>query len=175
MQRKTDFYIDGQWVAPQTPREFEVINPANETAYGVISLGAAGDVDKAVAAARRAFDGWADTAPETRIACLEKLAEIYARRAAEMALAISTEMGAPITMAANAQTAAGLGHIKAFIRAFKAFKFERPLRDGAQNEHIIHEPIGVCGLITPWNWPMNQVTLKVVPAVGAGCTVLLKP
>ena len=168
MQRKTDFYIDGQWVAPQTPREYEVINPADETAYGVISLGAAADVDKAVVAARRAFDGWADTAPDARIACLEKLAEIYARRAADMAVAISTEMGAPITMAANAQTAAGLGHIK-------AFKFERPLRDGVQNEHLIHEPIGVCGLITPWNWPMNQVTLKVVPAVGAGCTVLLKP
>jgi aldehyde dehydrogenase (NAD+) len=175
MQRKTEFYIDGQWVAPESPQEFEVVNPADEIAYGVISMGGAADVDKAVAAARRAFDGWARTAPEARIAHLETLAEIYARRAGEMAIAISTEMGAPITLAINAQTAAGLGHIKAFIAAFKAFEFERPLRDGARNQHIVHEPIGVCGLITPWNWPMNQVTLKVVPAVGAGCAVLLKP
>ena len=175
MDKRTQFYIDGRWTDPATPRDFDVINPADETAYAVISLGSTADVDKAVAAARRAFDGWSQTAPAARIALLEKLAEIYTRRSGEMAKAISTEMGAPIRLATNAQAAAGLGHIKAFIRTLKDFRFEHPLRDDTPEEWIVHEPIGVCGLITPWNWPMNQVTLKVVPALGAGCTVVLKP
>ncbi|MEQ8587292.1 MAG: aldehyde dehydrogenase family protein [Thalassobaculaceae bacterium] len=175
MLRKTDFYIDGAWVAPSAPNDFDVINPADETAFGVISLGSKADVDKAVAAARTAFDGWSKTPLADRIAKLEKLAEVYERRAGEMAEAISTEMGAPKKLATNAQAAAGLGHIKAFIRALKEFRFEHQLRDDTPDEFIIHEAIGVCGLITPWNWPMNQVTLKVIPAVGVGCTVVLKP
>ncbi|WP_281685513.1 aldehyde dehydrogenase family protein [Thalassobaculum salexigens] len=175
MLRKTDFYIDGAWVPPTTSKDFDVINPADETAFGVISLGSKADVDKAVAAARAAFDGWSKTPLADRIAKVEKLAEVYERRAGEMAEAISTEMGAPMKLATTAQAAAGLGHIKAFIRALKDFKFEHKLRDDTPDEYIIHEAIGVCGLITPWNWPMNQVTLKVVPAVGVGCTVVLKP
>ncbi len=175
MEAKTKFYIDGKWVAPAAPKELEVINPADETAYATISLGSRADVDIAVDAARKAFPDWADTPIEARIALIEKLAEIYQRRSGEMAKAISMEMGAPIKLATNAQAAAGLGHIKAFIRALKSFSFEHPLREGAENQHMIYEPIGVCGLITPWNWPMNQVTLKVVPALGAGCTVVLKP
>ena len=175
MIRKTDFFIDGRWVAPTKPHDFEVINPADENPYAVISLGGEADLDKAVAAARAAFPAWSQTDHAERVALLEKLAEIYARRSDEMAEAISTEMGAPIKLATNAQAAAGLGHIKAFIRSLKSFSFEQPLREGAENQHMIYEPIGVCGLITPWNWPMNQVTLKVVPALGAGCTVVLKP
>ncbi len=175
MLRKTDFYIDGAWVAPLAENDFEVINPADETAFATISLGAGGDVDRAVAAARAAFPAWAATSREERLAKLEKLAEIYQARSAEMAKTISQEMGAPITLATKAQAAAGLGHIRAFIRVLQDFVFEHPLRDDARGEHIVHEPIGVCGLITPWNWPMNQVTLKVVPALAAGCTVILKP
>ena len=175
MQRRIDFYIDGEWVPPATPHDFEVIDPADESPFAVISLGTKADLDKAVAAARAAFDGWSRTAPEERLALLETLAAIYERRSAEMADAISTEMGAPKTLAVNAQAAVGLSHIKAFVRAIREFRFEHPFSDDAPGEYIIHEPIGVCGLITPWNWPMNQVTLKVVPAVGVGCTVVLKP
>ncbi len=172
---ETGFYIDGQWVAPSVSRELEVINPADETAFAVISLGSEVDVDRAVTAARAAFPGWSETPHEERLAKLEALAEIYKSRSDDIAEAISAEMGAPMSLAVNAQAAAGLGHIKAFIRALKSFKFEHSLRDDAQEEHIIYEPVGICGLITPWNWPMNQVTLKVVPAVGVGCTVVLKP
>jgi aldehyde dehydrogenase (NAD+) len=175
MDMKTQFYIDGKWVAPATPNELEVINPADEFAYATISLGNRTDVDVAVDAANRAFPDWADTPTEDRIALIEKLAEVYQSRMEEMAKAISMEMGAPMKLATNAQAAAGLGHIKAFIRSLTNFSFEHPLREGAENQHMIYEPIGVCGLITPWNWPMNQVTLKVVPALGSGCTVILKP
>ena len=175
MIRKTDFYIDGAWVAPLAENDLEVINPADETAFATISLGAGGDVDRAVAAARAAFPAWSLTSREERLAKLEKLAEVYKARSDEMAKTISQEMGAPISLATRAQAAAGYGHIKAFIRVLKEFEFEHPLRDDARNEHIVYEPIGVCGLITPWNWPMNQVTLKVIPAVAAGCTVVLKP
>ncbi len=175
MIRKTDFYIDGQWVAPLAPHDFDVINPADEQAYAVISLGSPADVDKAVAAARKAFETYSQTSREHRLALLEKLAEIYSARSTEMAKTISNEMGAPITLATNAQAAAGLGHLKAFIRALKAFNFGHPLGEHAPFEFISHEPIGVCGLITPWNWPMNQVTLKVIPALAVGCTVVLKP
>ena len=175
MLQKTDFYIDGQWVAPKVPKPFEVFNPATETPFATISLGSKIDLDNAVASAREAFKNWSQTVREDRLELLELLAEIYERRSEEMAQAISSEMGAPIKLAINAQTAAGLGHIKAFIRAIKDYKFEHPLREDSQEEYIIHEPIGVCGLITPWNWPMNQVTLKVIPAIGVGCSVILKP
>lgn len=175
MVRKTEFYIDGKWVAPAVPNDFPVINPADESGFATISLGTKADVDRAVAAARSAFDAWSTVAVADRLSMLEALASAYERRIGEMAEAISSEMGAPKTLAVNAQAAAGLGHIKAFIRALKGFEFEHALREDAPDERIIHEPIGVCGLITPWNWPMNQVTLKVVPAIGVGCTVVLKP
>ncbi|HUF44446.1 MAG TPA: aldehyde dehydrogenase family protein [Aestuariivirgaceae bacterium] len=175
MIRKSEFYIDGKLVPPLSPRDFEVINPADETAFAVISLGSAGDVDKAVAAARRAFQSWGRTGKEERLGYLRKLRDIYERRGDEMAKTISMEMGAPITLAKIAQSASGLGHINAFIRVLEEFKFDHPLWPDSVNERIVHEPIGVCGLITPWNWPMNQVTLKVVPAIAAGCTVILKP
>ena len=175
MQRRTDFYINGEWVPPITPHDFEVINPADETPFAVISLGTKPDLDKAVAAAQAAFDDWSRTPFEERLALLESLEAIYKRRSGDMADAISTEMGAPKKLAVNAQAPIGLNHIQEFIRAINEFQFEHPFRDDAPEEYIIHEPIGVCGLITPWNWPMNQVTLKVVPAVGVGCTVVLKP
>ena len=175
MLRKTDFYIDGKWVAPVTPRELDVINPADEQPYATISLGSAADVDKAVAAARRAFEGWSRVSREERLAAVERLLEAYTARMAEMAQAISQEMGAPIKLATEAQASVGAYHIKNFIRALKDFQFEHPLDERNPQEMIVREPIGVCGLITPWNWPMNQVALKVVPAVAVGCTVVLKP
>ncbi|NGN43722.1 aldehyde dehydrogenase family protein [Mesorhizobium sp. CGMCC 1.15528] len=175
MLRKTDFFIDGKWTAPVAPRELEVINPADEQAFAVISLGSSADVDKAVAAARKAFDSWSRTSREERVEYLEKLLEAYKKRLPDMAGAISSEMGAPIKLATESQAAVGVSHIKSFIRTLKNFDFEHRLSDIAPNDRIVHEPIGVCGLITPWNWPMNQVTLKVVPAIAAGCTVVLKP
>ena len=175
MLRRTDFYIDGKWVPPVKPWEFEVINPADEQPYAIISLGSEADVDIAVEAARRAFPAWAATPHEERVAKVERLLDIYKRRSHEMAKAISEEMGAPIRLAIEEQAAAGSYHIRNFIYALKSFQFEYPLNDRFQDERIIREPIGVCGLITPWNWPMNQVALKVVPAVGVGCTVVLKP
>jgi aldehyde dehydrogenase (NAD+) len=174
MLRKTDFYIDGKWIAPVVAKELEVINPADEQAFAVISLGSAADVDKAVSAARKAFTTWSVTSREERLAWLERLLAVYQSRIADMAKAISSEMGAPIKMALDEQAASGTGHIKAFIRSLKEFEFERPL-NGHDTVRLAYEPIGVCGLITPWNWPMNQVVLKVVPAIAAGCTVILKP
>ncbi|WP_367714347.1 aldehyde dehydrogenase family protein (plasmid) [Nitratireductor sp. GISD-1A_MAKvit] len=174
LQRK-DFYIDGRWVPPVTPRELDVINPADEQPFATISLGSAADVDKAVSAARAAFAGWSTTTREERIEFLETLVEEYKQRIDDMAKAISAEMGAPMKLATEAQAAAGLGHMKAFIRALRNFTFEHPLDERNPQEYIVYEPIGVCGLITPWNWPMNQVALKVVPALAAGCTVVLKP
>ena len=175
MLRKTDFFINGKWTASATPREFEVINPADEQAYAVISLGSEADVNKAVSAARQAFPSWSATPLEERIAAIERLLEVYKSRAGDMAKAISDEMGAPIKLALEEQAASGSYHIKNFIRALKKFEFEHALDERFPHERIIHEPIGVCGLITPWNWPMNQVTLKVIPAIGVGCTIVLKP
>ncbi|WP_432286862.1 aldehyde dehydrogenase family protein [Aminobacter sp. BA135] len=175
MLRKTDFFIDGNWVAPTVAKELDVINPADEQPFAVISLGSAADVDKAVAAAQRAFPAWSATSREQRITLLEKLLAAYKRRVGDMAQAISWEMGAPIKLALEQQAASGSGHIKSFIEVLKSFEFEEPLNDKNPQERIVREPIGVCGLITPWNWPMNQVALKVVPALAAGCTVVLKP
>ena len=175
MIEKRDFYIDGKWVAPQKASDHEVINPSNEEACAVISLGAQADVDVAVAAAKKALPGWMATPPQERIALLEKLAEIYKARSEDMAQAISLEMGAPINLARSAQWGAGYSHIKTFINAAKDFEFIKPLGDHAPNDRIIHEAVGVVAMITPWNWPMNQVTLKVGAAVVAGCTMVLKP
>lgn len=175
MLSKRQFYIDGAWVDPSSPNDFNVINPSTEEACAVISLGAEADTDRAVAAARSAFAPWAATPKAERIALISKLADIYEARNDEMAEAISLEMGAPIDMARQAQAGAGSWHIRNFLTALEAFEFERPLGDHAPDNRIILEPIGVCGLITPWNWPMNQVALKVIPAIGTGCTMVLKP
>src|SRR4030088_76254 len=165
------FYIDGAWVDPVEPKEFKIINPATETVAGVISMGSAKDVYRAVGAARRAFDSYSRTAPVERLALMERILTAYKAHYDEIAHAISTEMGAPITLAKGSQTRIGVGHIKAMIEVLKTFEFEElhgPTR-------LVHEPVGVCALITPWNWPMNQVAAKVVPALAAGCTMVLKP
>jgi aldehyde dehydrogenase (NAD+) len=165
------FYIDGAWVDPAEPRDFQVINPATETVAGVISMGSQKDVERAVAAARRAFDGFSRTAPVERLALMERILAAYKAHYDEVAQAISTEMGAPVTLARGAQTKIGIGHISAMIEVLKTFKFEE-LRGSVR---LVQEPVGVCALITPWNWPMNQVAAKVVPALAAGCTMVLKP
>ena len=175
MIEKRDFYIDGKWVAPLEGSEHKVINPSTEEPCTVISLGGAKDVDAAVAAAKAALPGWMATAPEERIALMEKLAEVYKSRTEDMAQAISTEMGAPIEMARSSQWGAGYSHLKNFIKAAKDFKFVKPLGDHAPNDRIIHEAVGVVAMITPWNWPMNQITLKVGAAIVSGCTMVLKP
>ena len=165
------FYIDGAWVDPAVAKEFQVINPATESVSGVISLGAAPDVERAVAAARRAFDAYSRTTPAERLALLERVLAAYRARYEDIAHAISTEMGAPVSLARGSQTRIGVGHIEAMIDVLKTFKFEE--RRG--NTRLLQEPVGVCALITPWNWPMNQVAAKVIPALAAGCTMVLKP
>ena len=175
MIEKRDFYIDGAWVAPVVARDHDVIDPATEDACAVISLGDAADTDAAVAAAKRALPAWKATPPAERLAYVEKILEIYKARAQEMAEAISLEMGAPIDLAAANQVGAGTWHISNFIKAAREIDWVRPLGDGTKGAMIALEPVGVVGLITPWNWPMNQVTLKVIPALIAGCTMVLKP
>jgi len=165
------FYIGGAWVDPAEPKEFKVINPATEEVAGLISMGGPKDVDRAVASARRAFDGYSRTSPAERLALLERVLASYKAHYDEIAHAISTEMGAPITLAKGAQTRIGVGHISAMIEVLKTFKFE----EVRANTRLVQEPVGVCALITPWNWPMNQVAAKVVPALAAGCTMVLKP
>ncbi len=175
MLEKREFYINGRWRAPATANDFEIINPSNEEPCAVISLGGQVDTDAAVAAARNAFSDWSVTPKSDRIALVEKILELYKARTDQMAEAISLEMGAPIDMAKAQQVGAGAGHIKNFLRAVNGFEFERKLGDHAPDNRILYEPVGVCGLITPWNWPMNQVTLKVIPALLSGCTMVLKP
>jgi aldehyde dehydrogenase (NAD+) len=171
MLDKLDFYIDGRWVPPVKPRTFDVVNPATEAVYGRISLGSAADVDRAVAAARRAFENYSLTSREERIDLLESILKVFKRRHDEVAEAIMNEMGAPWDLARNAQAASGPQHIKATIRTLKEFEFT----EQSGSTLIVKEPIGVCGLITPWNWPMNQIAVKVAPALAAGCTMILKP
>ncbi len=176
LTHKTDFYIDGAWRAPSAEvRHIEVVNPADEKPYAVISAGSPADIDLAVAAARRAFPAWSEMPAEKRIDFIRRIAEIYESRLDEMARTISAEMGAPIKLARESQAAAGLSHTKAFIAAFENFEFEEILSPNHPNQTVVYEPIGVCGLITPWNWPMNQIALKVIPALAVGCTVVLKP
>jgi len=175
MTNTRNFYINGQWVAPSTPNDFDVINPSNEEVCATISLGSQADTDAAVAAAKSAFPAWAAVPQADKLALLEKLLEEYKKRAGDMAEAISNEMGAPIALSKTAQVGTGIWHISNFINAFKDFKFDRMLSDAAPNDRILMEPIGVCGMITPWNWPMNQVTLKCIPAMAVGCTMVLKP
>ncbi|HEY1890416.1 MAG TPA: aldehyde dehydrogenase family protein [Steroidobacteraceae bacterium] len=165
------FYIDGRWTDPAEPKEFTVINPATEASGGVISMGSAKDVDRAVAAARRAFESFSQTSREERRALLEKIRTHYRKRYQDIADAMRVEMGAPTRLANGSQAAIGIGHISAMIDVLKTFEFEE--RRGAHRLSL--EPVGVCALITPWNWPMNQVAAKVVPALAAGCTMVLKP
>ena len=165
------FYIDGAWVDPAEPKELKVINPATEEVAGVISMGSAKDVDRAVMAARRAFDSYSRSSPAERLALLERILAAYKAHYDEIAQAISIEMGAPITLSKGSQTGIGVGHISAMIEVLKNFKFEE-MRGTVR---LVQEPVGVCALITPWNWPMNQVAAKVVPALAAGCTMVLKP
>ena len=167
MQDATRHYINGGWVASIDGREMAVENPSTEEKIATITLGGA--------AAKAAFPAWAATDPLDRIAALERFMEVYKGQAEDMAQAISSEMGAPITLAKTAQVGAGAGHLKNTIRTAKGFAFERPLGDHAPGDMILYEPVGVCALITPWNWPMNQVMLKVAPALAAGCTMVLKP
>ena len=175
MINKREFYINGEWIAPAQANDMDVINPSTEEVCAVISLGGQADTDAAVSAAKNAFGGWSQTPKAERLAILERLADIYEARSAEMGQAISTEMGAPIDMASSSQAGAGAWHIRSIIDVFKNFEFEQPLNDHTPNDRIIYEPIGVCGLITPWNWPMNQVSLKVIPALASGSTMVLKP
>ena len=175
MLDKTKFYIDGQWVAPIDGTDFPVINPATEEAYATISLGGAKDTEVAIAAAKAAFSAWSFTTVETRIQYLEKLLAVYEDRMQDMAQAISSEMGAPVNMSLSDQAGSGRGHLKAFIRALGSLEFQRPLRPGVDGQDIAFEAAGVAALITPWNWPMNQVVLKVGAALAAGCTMVLKP
>jgi aldehyde dehydrogenase (NAD+) len=167
-----DFYINGAWVKPAAAHDFDVIDPATEEPCAVISMGAKADVDKAVAAAKAAFPGWAATPLEQRLALMEKLDLIQRARNAEMGEAVSFELGAPIDFANGDQAGCGPWHMGGFIKAAREFHWETQFSD---HEIIVREPIGVCGLITPWNWPVNQIVLKVLPALIAGCTVVLKP
>lgn len=172
MQKLDRFYIDGSWVSPVSGTPFAIMNPATNSQIGEVMLGSAADVDIAAAAAARAFESFSKTSKEERLVLLGRLENIFTARLEEMAQAISTEMGAPITMARNAQADCGIGHIKAFITALKA----QPEREILPNtDLLIREPIGVCGLITPWNWPINQIVQKVVPALAIGATCILKP
>ena len=165
------FYINGQWVDPLVSNDLAIENPATEESIATISLGAAADVNAAIAAAKAAFPSYSQISVDERIALMENLLKIYMDRYEEMAVAISMEMGAPISFASAAQADTGRGHISAAIDALKHFEFERQVG----NTRIVKEPIGVCGFITPWNWPINQISCKVAPALATGCTMVLKP
>jgi aldehyde dehydrogenase (NAD+) len=172
MKHLDKFYIDGKWVTPQSDRKFPVLNPATEDQIGEIILGSQADVDAAVAAARKAFETYSQTSQGERMALLERMMEVTRERFEDLAQAISAEMGAPITMSRGAQADAAVGHLQGFIDAMKQQELTEVLDNG---DTVVREPIGVCGLITPWNWPINQIALKVVPALAAGCTCVLKP
>ena len=171
MREMLKFYIEGEWVDPVTANPVDVINPATEEPCGRISLGSAADVDLAVAAAKRAGAAYAATTREQRIELLQSILVEFAKRHDDIAAAIMDEMGAPWGLAKGAQAGSGPQHIKAAIRALKTFEFEEKNRTTL----IVKEPIGVCALITPWNWPVNQIACKVAPALAAGCTMVLKP
>jgi len=175
MLDKRNFYINGKWVAPKKPNDFKVIDPSTEKECAVISLAGAEDVNEAVSAATKAFQTWAFSSKEERIKYLEALYDVYKKRWNDMAQAISLEMGAPIDFSTQLQAGTGASHIKSYIKVLKEYTFEAKLGEHALNNNILHEPKGVCALITPWNWPMNQVCLKVIPAIAAGCTMVLKP
>ena len=171
MREYMKFYIDGEWVDPVTPKSLDVINPANEEVSGHISAGSAADVDRAVAAAKKAFVTYSQTTREERIELLQRVLAEYQKRFPDVAAAITEEMGAPVSLAQRAQAPIGMAHIATGIEVLKNYKFE----EDRGPTRIVKEPIGVCGLITPWNWPINQIACKVVPAIATGCTMVLKP
>ena len=164
-------YIDGKWVESEGGKRHEVINPATEEACTEITLGTAADVDKAVKAARTAFESFSQTSVAERVMLLEKIAEGYQARSDDIAEAIAMEMGCPLSVSKTAQVGAGIGHLLAAVKALKEFEFEERIGDNK----VMHEPIGVVALITPWNWPMNQILAKVAPALAAGNAMILKP
>jgi aldehyde dehydrogenase (NAD+) len=171
MDKHLKFYIDGAWVDPVSPRTMDVINPATEEAIAQISIGSAADVDKAVIAARRAFETFSKTSREERVALLERIIASFQKRFADLVTAITVEMGAPLGLSKAAQAASGLGHLSTTLNVLKTYEFEHV----KGKTLIAREPVGVCGFITPWNWPINQITCKVAPAIAAGCTMILKP
>jgi len=171
MREHLQFYIDGRWVDPTSPATIDVVNPATEAVCGRVSLASAEDVDRAVMAARRAFEGWSQTSRDERIALLDRIIAEYQRRAADLARAVTEEMGAPSALAERAQVPSGLLHLHTAREVLKTYAFERP----HGTTLIAREPIGVCGFITPWNWPLNQIAAKVAPALATGCTMVLKP
>jgi len=174
MLDKTKFYINGEWVNPSKKNDFDVINPSNEEVCAKITLGSSEDTDKAIQSAKKAFETWKETTKQERVGLLEKLLKIYNERYDEMTDAITTELGCPRDWCSANQTSSGASHIEDFIKRLKEFNFEPGFDKGSKNQ-ILYEPIGVCGLITPWNWPINQIALKVVPALATGCTMILKP
>ncbi len=171
MENCLKFYIDGAWVDPVDPKPFDVINPANEQVIGQIMMGNEEDLNKAVAAAKKAFPSFSQTSVEERLELMDAIIAVYQNRYAEIAETISAEMGAPMGLATNAQAATGIGHLTTVRGLLAEYKFEE-LRGKTK---IRKEPVGVCGLITPWNWPINQIACKVAPALAAGCTMVLKP
>ena len=171
MSNRQKFYINGQWVAPSTSDTIDVINPATEQPIDVVAMGGLADVDAAVAAAKAAFETFSQTTKEERIALLEAVIAKYAERMGDIAAVISEEMGAPANLAAKAQAPTGIGHLMTAVNVLKEFEFEEDMG----TTRVIKEPAGVCGFITPWNWPINQIACKVAPALAAGCTMVLKP
>ncbi len=172
MKNARNFYINGAWVAPVAARDLDVIDPSSEEVCATISIGDEADTNAAVASARSAFDTWSQTSKADRLALLNRIAEVYTAHEADLIEAISVEMGAPTSVSQEDQYGSGIWHIEGITKALEDYEFEAPLSD---DEMILHEPIGVCALITPWNWPMNQIVLKVIAALAAGCTMVLKP
>ncbi len=175
MLDKRNFYINGQWCSPEKINDFDVVDPSTENVIGVVSLGDIADTNSAVRAAKDAFEDWSISPKQQRVDLIKKILEIYQERTEDIAKAISLEMGAPIDMAKTQQVGSGEWNIKGMLHALMNFEFDQPLGKHAPEDRIFYEPMGVCGLITPWNWPMNQMTLKVMPALAAGCTMVLKP
>ncbi|WP_304164854.1 aldehyde dehydrogenase family protein [Phenylobacterium aquaticum] len=171
MREYLQFYIDGKWVDPTEAKTLDVINPATEAVCGKISLGNATDVDKAVKAAKAAFVTWSQTSREERLEVLGRILAEYQKRFGDLATAVTEEMGAPASLAQRAQVPIGMGHLATAVEVLKTFKFE----EDRGPTMIVKEPIGVCGFITPWNWPLNQIVCKVAPAIATGCTMVLKP
>lgn len=172
MENLRKFYIDGRWQDPISTGTMPVLNPATEVQEGTVALGNNEDVNLAVTAAKKAFESFSKTTKQERMDLLHRLKIVTQRRFEDLAQAMCTEMGAPITMARDAQADAAIGHLDGFLEALESFNESETLSNG---DEVIHEPIGVCGLITPWNWPMNQIALKVIPALATGCTCILKP
>ncbi|MBN8982923.1 MAG: aldehyde dehydrogenase family protein, partial [Rhizobiales bacterium] len=171
MVNRMQFYIDGAWVDPAVKKSTPVVNPATEEAMYEVALGSKADVDKAVAAAKRAFETFSQTTREERVALLEKIIAVYKTRLKDIGASVSDEMGAPLPMAEKLQAGAGLGHLMTTLDVLKNYQFEEPVGSAV----VVREPIGVVGMITPWNWPLNQIACKVAPALAAGCTMILKP